>query len=221
MSQSRASYARANHSTYSLRLALREIHVDRQKVLTSFAHRNLKVCPRAQQRVSSVFHPFTTCASRRHHRRTSQHVLKPLERSRLATDPVKVNLLELDVLVRGLLVIDGLEHRRERRHADTSADQHGDLVLEHLLGRCSERAVHSDHALARWIAHLYKHMRHSVSKQSTARLAYVRNDFVPCPVEALPPPVAQCNRAIPWSTCPHTTITHASTHELGCNQGMC
>lgn len=67
---------------------------------------------------------------------------EPLERAEVAADPEEVHLGQPRLLLRVVHPVpDGLEDRRERRHADARSAQHRHLVLEHVLRGRPEGAV--------------------------------------------------------------------------------
>lgn len=73
---------------------------------------------------------------------SEQQRSEPLERAKVTADPEEVHLGKTGLAL-GVVhaVPDGLENRGERRNTDTSTDEHGNLVLEHILRCRAERSV--------------------------------------------------------------------------------
>ena len=74
-----------------------------------------------------------------------QQALEPLERVGVLADPDELDAAQpLGRVRRPPQVPDVLEDGRPRRHADARADQHRDLVLEHVFGGSAVRAVDAE-----------------------------------------------------------------------------
>lgn len=100
---------------------LREIRVDPQELRAALAGRRRRRL-RLQRR---------------------QQRLEPLERGGVLADPDELDTAQPARRVGPRAQVpDVLEDGRPRRHADACADQHRDLVLEHVLRRRSVRPVH-------------------------------------------------------------------------------
>ena len=81
-----------------------------------------------------------------------QQGLEPLEAGGVAADPDELDAAEaLGRVGAGALVPDVLEDAGPGGDADAGADEHGDLVLEHVFGRGAVGAVDPDgrHGLPR------------------------------------------------------------------------
>ena len=98
-----------------------------------------------------------------------QQGLEPLEAGGVAADPDELDAAEALGRVRaGALVPDVLEDAGPGGDADAGADEHGDLVLEHVFGRGAVGAVDPDgrHGLPR----VQRHFVHAVRVQGVVFL---------------------------------------------------
>lgn len=77
--------------------------------------------------------------------------LEPFERGSVLADPDEFDAAKtLGRVGAKAHVVDGLENRGPGSDTNTGTDEHGDFVLENVLGRCSVRSVDAErrHLLA-------------------------------------------------------------------------